>query len=127
MLYPSINELKKKTSSGYALCILASKRSRDLIDGKPALTDDAPSNRPVSIAAQEIYEDLIGYHEDGPAEAGGHEVYEECKGEEAEAEQAGTGTEPDWAEAGTGAEPVDAEDEPDLEITGETAEETIGE
>lgn len=79
MLYPSINELKKKTSSGYALCILASKRSRDLIDGKPALTDDAPSKRPVSIAAQEIYEDLIGYQQDDPGES------EEPEGEEAEA------------------------------------------
>ncbi len=74
MLYPSINELKKKTSSGYALCILASKRSRDLIDGKPALTEDAPSKRPVSIAAQEIYEDLIGCHEDEPAKAEEYEV-----------------------------------------------------
>ena len=61
MLYPSINELRKKVDSRYTLCILAAKRSRDLIDGKPLLTSHIPSPRPVSMAAQELSEDLISY------------------------------------------------------------------
>lgn len=60
MLYPSINKLKKKVDSQYTLCILAAKRARDLIDGKPALTD-CDSDRPVSMAAKEISEDLVTY------------------------------------------------------------------
>ena len=60
MLYPSINEIKKKTDSRYTLCILAAKRSRDIIDGKPPLVD-IDVERPVSIAANEIAEDLITY------------------------------------------------------------------
>lgn len=60
MLYPSINEIRKKADSKYTLCILAAKRARDLIDGKPSLTDTA-IDRPVSIAAHEIAEDLITY------------------------------------------------------------------
>lgn len=60
MLYPSINEIKKKADSRYTLAILAAKRARDIIDGKPALTD-CGVNRPVSIAANEINEDLITY------------------------------------------------------------------
>ncbi len=40
--------------------ILAAKRARDIIDGKPILTD-ADTDKPVSIAAHEIAEDLITY------------------------------------------------------------------
>ena len=39
MLYPSINEIRKKADSRYTLVILAAKRARDIIDGKPILTD----------------------------------------------------------------------------------------
>ncbi len=60
MLYPSINELRKKADSRYTLVILAAKRARDIIDGKPILTD-VDIDRPVSIAAHEIAEDLITY------------------------------------------------------------------
>ena len=41
MLYPSINEIRKKVDSRYTLVITAAKRARDLIDGKPALTETA--------------------------------------------------------------------------------------
>ena len=58
MLYPSINELRKKADSKYTLVILAAKRARDLVDGKPPLVD-CKVNRPVSIAAREINEDMI--------------------------------------------------------------------
>ena len=58
MLYPSINEIKHKADSRYTLVILAAKRARDLVDGKPPLVD-CKVNRPVSIAAREINEDMI--------------------------------------------------------------------
>ena len=60
MLYPSINEIRKKADSRYTLVILAAKRARDIIEGKPALTE-VETERPVSIAANEIVEDLITY------------------------------------------------------------------
>ena len=60
MLYPSINEIRKKADSRYTLVILAAKRARDIIDGKPILTD-TDIEKPVSIAAHEIAEDLITY------------------------------------------------------------------
>ena len=58
MLYPSINEIRKKADSRYTIVILAAKRARDIIDGKPILTD-ADTDKPVSIAAHEIADDLI--------------------------------------------------------------------
>ena len=45
MLYPSINEIRKKADSRYTLVILA----------------DVDIDKPVSIAAHEIAEDLITY------------------------------------------------------------------
>ena len=62
MLYPSINEIRKKVDSRYTLVILAAKRARDIIDGYPLLTDECPYNRAVSQAAYEIYYDLISYY-----------------------------------------------------------------
>ena len=60
MLYPSIKGIRKKADSRYTLVILAARRARDIIDGKPILTD-VDIDRPVSIAAHEIAEDLITY------------------------------------------------------------------
>ena len=60
MLYPSINEIRKKADSRYTIVILAAKRARDIIDGKPILTE-AETEKPVSIAANEIAEELITY------------------------------------------------------------------
>ena len=54
MLYPSINEIRKKADSRYTVVIMAAKRSRDIIDGKPILTD-CEINKPVSIAALITY------------------------------------------------------------------------
>jgi DNA-directed RNA polymerase subunit omega len=64
MLYPSINLIRQKADSRYTLVILAAKRARDIIDGKPKLTE-ADIERPVSIAANEIAEDLITYKREG--------------------------------------------------------------
>ena len=69
MLYPSINEIRKKADSRYTLVILAAKRARDIIDGKPILTD-VDIDRPVSIAAHEIAVDLINYRRDEDAQDG---------------------------------------------------------
>lgn len=63
MLYPSINEIRKKADSRYTIVIMVAKRARDIIDGKPILTD-CEINKPVSIAAHEIAEDLITYKRD---------------------------------------------------------------
>ena len=60
LLYPSVNKLQEKTDSRYSLVILAAKRARDIIDGKPVLTDEE-SERPVSQAAKEIAADMITY------------------------------------------------------------------
>ena len=62
MLYPSINEIREKVDSKYTLVILAAKRSRDITEGIPKLTEE-DVDKPVSIAANEIAEDLITYRE----------------------------------------------------------------
>ena len=72
MLYPSINEIRKKADSRYTLVILAAKRARDIIDGKPILAD-VDIDRPVSIAANEIAEDLITYSREDALKAKGSE------------------------------------------------------
>ena len=64
MLYPSINEIRKKVDSRYTLVVLAAKRARNIIDGYPLLTDECPNNRAVSQAAYEIYDDLVSYDRD---------------------------------------------------------------
>ena len=60
LLYPSVNKLQEKTDSRYSLVILTAKRARDIIDGKPVLTDEE-CERPVSQAAKEVAEELITY------------------------------------------------------------------
>jgi DNA-directed RNA polymerase subunit omega len=60
VLYPSINVIREKADSRYTLVILAAKRARDLIEGKAVLTEE-DTEKPVSIAAYEIAEDLITY------------------------------------------------------------------
>ena len=64
MLYPSVNEIRKKADSRYTIVIMAAKRARVIIDGKPILTD-VENDRPVSLAANEIAEDLITYKREG--------------------------------------------------------------
>ena len=61
-VYPSINKIRTKVDSRYTLVILAAKRARDIIEGMPKLTE-ADVEKPVSIAANEIAEDLITYRE----------------------------------------------------------------
>jgi DNA-directed RNA polymerase subunit omega len=63
LLYPAINEIRQKADSRYTLVILAAKRARDLIEGKPYLLD-TDNNVPVSVASEEINEDVITYRRD---------------------------------------------------------------
>ncbi len=63
MLEPSIKLMKGKADSRYTLAILAAKRARDIIEGKPKLID-IEIEKPVSIAVHEIAEDLITYTRD---------------------------------------------------------------
>lgn len=60
LLYPSVDLLREKVDSKYTLCIMAAKRARDIIDGKPMLVD-IDSNKPISVATAEVAEDLISY------------------------------------------------------------------
>ena len=61
MLYPSINEIRQKVDSKYTLVIMAAKRARDIVAGYPVLDDALEGEKPVSVAAHEINEDLITY------------------------------------------------------------------
>ncbi|MDD5823914.1 MAG: DNA-directed RNA polymerase subunit omega [Firmicutes bacterium] len=60
LLQPAVKELQKRTDSKYTLVTLTAKRARDIIDGKPILTEEA-MERPVSQAAKELVQDLISY------------------------------------------------------------------
>ncbi|AUS98693.1 DNA-directed RNA polymerase subunit omega [Clostridium thermosuccinogenes] len=60
MIYPPINELSDKVDSRYTLVVETAKRARQLVDGSPKLTK-FNSDKPVTIAIHEIYEDKITY------------------------------------------------------------------
>ncbi|MDO4482429.1 MAG: DNA-directed RNA polymerase subunit omega [Bacillota bacterium] len=61
MLYPEINKLRDAAGSRYYLVSMAAKRARDIIDGSPKLDERIATNKPVSIAAEEIAESLFSY------------------------------------------------------------------
>ncbi|WP_026476431.1 DNA-directed RNA polymerase subunit omega [Alkaliphilus transvaalensis] len=60
MLYPSTNDLMEKIDSRYTLVLAAAKRARQIIDGDE-ITVRAKSQKPVSIATQEIHEGKVTY------------------------------------------------------------------
>lgn len=59
MIYPPVTELVKKTGSRYALVVETAKRARQLVDGSAPLSV-VDSNKEVTMAVNEIYEDKIG-------------------------------------------------------------------
>lgn len=61
LLYPSVDLLKTKVDSKYTLVIMAAKRARDIMDGKPMLVD-IDTDKPVSVATAEIADNLISYN-----------------------------------------------------------------
>ncbi|MDY6023492.1 MAG: DNA-directed RNA polymerase subunit omega [Candidatus Borkfalkiaceae bacterium] len=58
---PPIDELAKKTGSKYALCVAASKRARQIMDQaqNQGLTELPNKEKPLSVAAQEIYDGKV--------------------------------------------------------------------
>lgn len=108
MLYPSVNKLREKVDSSYTLCILAAKRARDIIDGMPILTE-VEAERPVSLATNEISEDLISYRR--VEEPSKEETLEVVVAEEVEEEPAVQ----DGEEAVAEAAEVEAETESSVE------------
>jgi len=58
MLKPPINDLLKRVDSRYTLVLATAKRARQIIDGDEKKTS-IESNKPVTIATYEIYEDKL--------------------------------------------------------------------
>ncbi|MBE7087653.1 MAG: DNA-directed RNA polymerase subunit omega [Clostridiales bacterium] len=58
---PPIDELSQKIGSKYALCVVASKRARQLMDKAMSEgSSDLPNKeKPLSVAAQEIYDGTL--------------------------------------------------------------------
>ena len=123
LLYPSINTLNEKTDSRYSLCILAAKRARDIVDGKPALTEEE-CERPVSQAAKEVADDMITYRRPVHEEPAAETPAEEAEGEAAETEE--TAAEP-AEESAAAEEAVEAEEAPAEETVEAPAEEESAE
>lgn len=114
LLYPEINKLKKRTDSRYTLVALAAKRARDIIAGKPVLTD-LDAERPVSLAAQEIADQIITYNR----------IEDPVKdlAEEAAAEQAAEAEADEFAEEAATGEALETEaEEPAAEDAAEAEE-----
>lgn len=55
---PPIDDLAEKIGSKYALCVVASKRARQLMEQaqNQGITDFPDNEKPLSLAAQEIYD-----------------------------------------------------------------------
>lgn len=60
MIYPTLKTLLEKVDSKYTLVVAVSKRARQIVEGQPKLTK-VHSNKPVTIAVNEIAEGKIGY------------------------------------------------------------------
>ena len=55
---PPIDDLAAKIGSKYALCVVASKRARQIMEQvqNQGLTELPDNEKPLSVAAQEIYD-----------------------------------------------------------------------
>jgi len=60
MIKPSLDELVKKVDSKYTLVVLAAKRAREIMGGQNILVE-ARSNKPVTVALEELAVDKITY------------------------------------------------------------------
>ena len=70
MIYPTLASLLEKVDSKYTLVVAVAKRARQLVDGQPKLTN-INSNKPVTIAINELYENKITYERIKPVKASG--------------------------------------------------------
>jgi len=60
MIEPSVTELLEKVDNRYRLVGVTARSARQILDGSPLLTED-DSNKPLSIAINEVNEGLIHY------------------------------------------------------------------
>ena len=60
MINPSIVYLLKRVEDRYSLVILSAKRARQIIDGAETFVD-VESNKPLTIAINEIDEGFVNY------------------------------------------------------------------
>jgi len=65
MIYPTLSSLLEKVDSKYTLVVAVAKRARQLVDGQPRLTK-VDSNKPVTVAINEINDNKIGYERNKP-------------------------------------------------------------
>jgi DNA-directed RNA polymerase subunit omega len=65
MIYPSISRLLEVIDSRYTLVVATAKRARKLAEGEPALVR-CESQRPVTIAVNEIAQNKIRYTRNKP-------------------------------------------------------------
>ncbi len=65
MLKPNIDELMEKVDSRYTLVMVVSKRARQLIE-KNDRQVQSDSNKPISVAVEEFYENKLHYSEYDP-------------------------------------------------------------
>jgi DNA-directed RNA polymerase subunit omega len=65
MIYPTLSSLLEKVDSKYTLVVAVAKRARQLVDGQPRLTK-VDSNKPVTIAINEINDRKIVYERNSP-------------------------------------------------------------
>ncbi|MGI6586671.1 MAG: DNA-directed RNA polymerase subunit omega [Gracilibacteraceae bacterium] len=72
MIYPTLMSLLEKVDSKYTLVVTVAKRARQLVDGQPKLTSE-DSNKPVTIAINELYEDKITYERNRPVKPSGEQ------------------------------------------------------
>ncbi|MEA4848614.1 MAG: DNA-directed RNA polymerase subunit omega [Clostridiaceae bacterium] len=72
MIYPTLMSLLDKVDSKYTLVVAVAKRARQLVDGQPRLSN-VDSNKPVTIAINELYENKITYEKNKPVKPSGEQ------------------------------------------------------
>ena len=60
MIHPSLDKLVTKVDSKYTLVVLAAKRAREITSGDSSVAD-SKSNKPVTLALEEVSQDRITY------------------------------------------------------------------
>ena len=62
MVYPSVNEVMdlRDIKSKYSLVIIVAKRAREIVESGVSFTE-CESNKPVSIAVNEIFENKVSF------------------------------------------------------------------
>ncbi len=60
MIHPSLDSLVQQVDSKYTLVVLAAKRAREIVNGNAATTN-SKSNKPVTLALEEIAHSHVTY------------------------------------------------------------------